>query len=159
MRWAICPSLHLSWWFLCRVGSEFSRSGLRAAGGRPGTRLAPGRITGRGHRRPRLYRAGNLPLHHWALNIPGVWGQSPHAFGRFEAVDQGLEVTHEFRVVEVRLEASERDDLSVAFGCLALVAFGLVEPAKTLVAVMDGGEACQYSRGRPALPRRISWRR
>ena len=78
------------------------------------------------------------------LNIPGVWGQSPHAFGRFEAVDQSLEVAHKFRVVEVRLVASVRDDRSVAFGRLALVAFGLVEPAKTLISVMHGGEACQY---------------
>ena len=52
---------------------------------RPGANWAPGRITGRGHRRPRLYRPANLSCHHWALNIPGVWGQSPQAFARSEA--------------------------------------------------------------------------
>ena len=52
---------------------------------RPGANWAPGCITGRGHRRPRLYRPANLSCHHWALNIPGVWGQSPQAFARFEA--------------------------------------------------------------------------
>ena len=47
-------------------------------------------------------------------------------------------------VVEVRLGAGELDDLSVAFGRQLMVAFGLVEPAKALVAVMHGGEACQH---------------
>src|SRR5260370_38165182 len=60
---------------------------------------------------------------------------------RFKAVDQILEVIDEVRVVEVRLVAGERDDLSVAFGCVVVVAFGLVEPAKTLVAVMHSGGA------------------
>jgi hypothetical protein len=49
------------------------------------------------------------------------------------------------RVVEVRLVAGERDDLSVAFGCLVVVAFGLVEPTKTFVAVMHAGEAASTS--------------
>jgi hypothetical protein len=62
---------------------------------------------------------------------------------RFEAVDEVLEVAHEPRVVEVRLVAGERDDTAVAFDCLVVVAFGLVEPAKALVAVMDAGEAGQ----------------
>ena len=66
--------------FLSRLGFPGRVCAVQA--GRPGTLWIPGRITGRGHRRPRLYRAGNLPPHHWALNIPGVWGQSPHAFGR-----------------------------------------------------------------------------
>jgi hypothetical protein len=64
-----------------RLGS-WSRFG--DAGERPGASWAPGRIAGRGHRRPRLYRPVNLSCHHWALNIPGVWGRSPQAFARFE---------------------------------------------------------------------------
>jgi len=125
------------------VGSGLCGSDLGGASRRPGTGLAPGRITGRGHRRPRLYRAGNLAPHHWALNIPGVWGQSPPAFGRFKAVDQVLEVAHEVWVVEVRLVAGERDDAAVAFDGLAVIAFGLMEPAKAFVAVMHAGEARQ----------------
>src|SRR5260370_29286541 len=74
---------------------------------------------------------------------------------RFKAVDQILEVIDEVRVVEVRLVAGERDDLSVAFGCVVVVAFGLVEPAKTLVAVMHGGEACQHLVGGPLGPVRF----
>jgi hypothetical protein len=62
---------------------------------------------------------------------------------RFQKIDQVLEVIDEVRVVEMRLVASERDDLSVAIGCPVVVAFGLVEPAETLVAVMHDGEASQ----------------
>jgi hypothetical protein len=47
----------------------------------------------------------------------------------------------------VRLVAGERDNAAVAFGCLVVVAFGLVEPAKALVAVMRAGEACQNIAG------------
>jgi hypothetical protein len=43
----------------------------------------------------------------------------------FELVDQILEMIDDVRVVEVRLVARERDDLSVAFGCLVVVAFSL----------------------------------
>ena len=68
--WSSVASLPGSW------------SSLGDAGERPGACWAPGRITGRGHRRPRLYRPANLACHHWALNIPGVWGQSPQAFAR-----------------------------------------------------------------------------
>lgn len=46
--------------------------------------------------------------------------------------------------MEVRLVAGECDDLSVAFSRLAMVAFGLAEPAKTLVAVVHAGEARQH---------------
>ena len=66
---------------------------------------------------------------------------------RFEAMDQILEVIDEVRVIEVRLVTGERDDLSVAFCRLLMVAFGLAEPAKTLIAVMHGGEAYQYFMG------------
>ena len=61
----------------------------------------------------------------------------------FEVVDQSLEVIHEFRVVEIRILMGERDDLAVVVGGLAMVAFGLVQPAETFVAVMDAGEAGQ----------------
>ena len=55
----------------------------------------------------------------------------------------------EVRVVEVRLVAGEREDLSVAFGRLAMLACGLVEPAETLEAVMYGWEALQHLVGSP----------
>jgi len=61
--------------FLSRL--RFSRLGLCGASERPGTIWIPGRIIGRGHRRPRLHRANNLSPHYWALDIPGVWGRSP----------------------------------------------------------------------------------
>ena len=66
-----------------------SWSRLGDAGERPGASWAPGRITGHGHRRLRLYRPVNLSCHHWAINTPEVWGQSPQAFVRFE-VNQAL---------------------------------------------------------------------
>jgi hypothetical protein len=46
----------------------------------------------------------------------------------FEAVDQILEVVHEFRIVEVRLVAGEGDDTTIAVDRLLVVAFGLMEP-------------------------------
>lgn len=58
--------------------------------------------------------------------------------------DQALEVADEFRVVEVRLVAGELDDLMVAIDCVPVIAFGLVEPAKALVAVMHAGEAPEH---------------
>jgi len=61
-----------------------SWSSLGDAAERPGASWAPGRITGRGHRRPRLYRPVKLSCHHWAVNIPGVWGQSPQVLVWFE---------------------------------------------------------------------------
>jgi hypothetical protein len=53
------------------------RSDTRSQSQRPHATLASGRITGRGHGRPRLYRRNNLSYHNWASNIPGVWGQRP----------------------------------------------------------------------------------
>jgi hypothetical protein len=46
----------------------------RGNDGANGPTLAPSRITGHGHQRPRLYRLNSLPDHHWVLDIPGVWG-------------------------------------------------------------------------------------
>ena len=37
--------------------ADCESTGLALLGERPGATRAPGRITGRGHRRPRLYRA------------------------------------------------------------------------------------------------------
>ena len=79
-------------------------------------------------------------LARWADRPASIGGGSP----RFEVVDQVLEVIDEVWVVAVRLSAGERDDLSVAFGRLLIVAFCLVQSSKTLVAVMHGGEACQH---------------
>jgi len=53
-------------------------------------------------------------------------------------------VVDEVRIVEVRLVAGERDNAAVAVSRLVVVAFGLVEPAKTLVAVMRTGEAREH---------------
>jgi hypothetical protein len=50
-------------------------------------------------------------------------------------------------VVEVRLVAGERVDFSLAFGRLLMVAFGLVQPAKTPAAVMHAGKARQHVMG------------
>src|ERR1700760_1449697 len=44
----------------------------------------------------------------------------------------------------MRLVASDLDDLPIAIGCLAVVAFGLMEPTKTFVAIVRAGEACQH---------------
>ena len=68
---------------------------------------------------------------------------------RFEVVDQILEVIDEVRVVKVRLVAGEREDLSVAFGRLAMLACGLLEPAETLEAVMYGWDALRHLVGSP----------
>src|ERR1700693_1429794 len=139
----------LSRWFLCRVASGFSRSGLRGASGRPGTCWAPARITGRGHRRPRLSRLGNLPDHHWALNIPGVWGRSPHAFGRFDPLDALLEDGLEPWIVVVGVVADDIDGFAVVVGGLAVIAAGFADHAETVIAVVDIGEAREQAVGGP----------
>ena len=59
-------------------------------------------------------------------------------------VYQALEVVDELWVVEVRLVAGEGDDLAIAVDRLAVIAFGLIEPAETFITVMRAGEACQH---------------
>ena len=44
---------------------------------RPGAARAPGRITGRGHRRPRLYRARIVALSSLGFKYPGGMGAEP----------------------------------------------------------------------------------
>lgn len=67
----------------------------------------------------------------------------------FDVGDQFLEVIHEFRVVILWFLDGERDDLAVTVDRLAMVPFGLVQPAKALIAVMDVGEAGENVVGAP----------
>ena len=55
--------------FLSRL--RFSWPGLRGARGRPGIIWIPGRITGRGHRRPRLSRLKTLQSTSLGFKYPG----------------------------------------------------------------------------------------
>jgi hypothetical protein len=51
--------------------------GLALLGERPGATRAPGRITGRGHRRPRLYRARIVTWSSSGFKYPGGLGAEP----------------------------------------------------------------------------------
>ena len=61
--------------FLSRL--RFSRLGLCGASERPGTIWIPGRIIGRGHRRPRLHREAIVTVSSAGGKYPGGMGAEP----------------------------------------------------------------------------------
>jgi hypothetical protein len=77
-----------------------------------------------------------LPCHHRALNIPGVWGQRPHAFDRSEAGDQRPVIILELWIVETGIAAGKADDFAIMVSGLLLIASGVADHAKAVVSVI-----------------------
>jgi hypothetical protein len=72
-----------------RNGAAFA--GLSDTRERPGAGVVPGRITGRGHRRPRLYRTATLTFSSLGFKYPGGFGgRAPKGFALINSLDRGL---------------------------------------------------------------------
>ena len=116
-------------------------------GERPGRPArAPGRITGRGHRRPRLYRARIVTWSSLGFKYPGGWGQSP--CWRDRTADKFFVVFREVILRRrLRILAGHGDDLPVIVSSLSVVAPRLADHAEAIVAVMDVGPSHHHRLG------------